>query len=60
MRRTDCQFFNPMYIQLKCDRCQKLVGTICANECGKNICKKCHQKTSFFALLKYKFFKTIY
>lgn len=48
---SECQFFNPMYLQTKCSKCGKYVGTICGNsihrlEC---LCESCHIQPSLFA-----------
>ena len=41
MKGEHCPFFNPMYLESKCDECGRHVGVICANE-GGNVCKACH------------------
>jgi hypothetical protein len=49
-----CQFFNPMYLQSKCDSCGQLVVAICANSRKlhdhDHVCEKCHKKPSLLAL----------
>lgn len=51
MIERDCAFFNPMYMDSKCDRCKKYVGVICANERRKKICMNCHRSPTTFELL---------
>jgi len=37
----ECLYFNPMYMQSKCNVCGAITECICAN-CSGEICKKCH------------------
>jgi hypothetical protein len=43
-----CAFFNPMYLQSRCDECGKQVGIICANERQRSVCLSCHRSPTLW------------
>lgn len=54
-----CVWFNPMYIQLPCDKCKRWVAVICAN-CNGKICRTCHSSPSLWDRLKMALAKKAY